>query len=101
MMNQQTNNNDDKLKQIELVVENKIRPYLQKHEGDIVIRGYDNNCLTIGLIGACKNCPSAQITMEEIVKSALNGLVDEVKVVNTIDEDLLNLAKSILNKSKK
>lgn len=101
-MNQATNNSkDDKLKQIEFVVENKIRPYLQKHEGDIIIRSYDNNCLTIGLTGACKNCPSAQITMEEIVKSALKDLVEEVRVVNTVDEDLLNLAKSILNKSKK
>jgi len=89
------------LKDIELAIETKVRPYLNKHKGDITIVDYQNHCLTIGLTGACKGCPSAQSTMEDVVKTALEGLVDEVRVADTIDEELLDLARSILNKKKK
>lgn len=89
------------LKDIEMAIETKVRPYLNKHHGDITIVDYQNHCLTIGLTGACKGCPSAQSTMEDVVKTALEGLVDEVKVADTIDEELLDLARSILNKKKK
>lgn len=89
------------LKDIEMAIETKVRPYLNKHQGDITIVDYQNHCLTIGLTGACKGCPSAQSTMEDVVKTALEGLVEDVKVADTIDEELLDLARSILNKKKK
>ena len=50
--------------------------------------------------GACSTCPSAQLTMEETVKAALDGLVEDVFVVTTINDDLLNYAKTILNTHK-
>ncbi|MCQ2291974.1 MAG: NifU family protein [Bacteroidales bacterium] len=89
------------LKDIEMAIETKVRPYLNKHQGDITIVDYQNHCLTIGLTGACKGCPSAQSTMEDVVKTALEGLVEDVKVADTIDEELLDLARSILKKKKK
>lgn len=92
------NLNTDRLEAINQVINNNIRPYLNKHHGDIEIINYDGKILTIGLTGACKTCPSAQITIEEVVKTALENLVTEVHVINQIDEDLLNLAKKILNK---
>lgn len=86
------------LKEIEEAVETKVRPYLNQHKGDLRIISLQDNCLTIGLTGACKGCPSAQSTMEEVVKTALAGLVDEVRVEDTIDQELLDFAKSILKK---
>lgn len=89
------------LEEILCVVDEKIRPRLQSHGGDISVIDYKNGILHVEMQGMCKNCPSAMITLEDTVKAALDGLVDDVRVIATIDEELLNFAKSILNKEKK
>ncbi len=89
------------LEEILGVVDENIRPRLQSHGGDISIIGYENGILHVEMKGMCRNCPSAMITLEDTVKAALDGLVDDVRVVATIDKELLNFAKSILNKEKK
>lgn len=88
------------LQEITNVVNECIRPRLLSHGGDLSIVSFEDGILRIEMKGACRNCPSAQLTLEETVKTALDGLVDDVRVVTTIDEELLNFAKSILNKNK-
>ena len=53
------------------------------------------------LTGACASCPSAQQTIEDVVKSVVTGELDEVKDVildTSVSEDLLDMARKILNK---
>lgn len=88
------------LKEILSVVDEKIRPKLHAHGGDISIIDYDNGFLRVEMKGMCKNCPSAMITLEDTVKAALDGLVEDVCVVATVDEELLDFAKSILKKKR-
>ncbi len=88
------------LNEITRVVDEKIRPRLQAHGGDLSIISFEEGILRIKLHGACSTCPSAQLTMEETVKAALDGLVEDVFVVTTINDDLLNYAKTILNTHK-
>ena len=88
------------LNEITRVVDEQIRPRLQAHGGDLSIISFEEGILRIKLHGACSTCPSAQLTMEETVKAALEGLVEDVFVVTTINDDLLNYAKTILNTHK-
>ena len=88
------------LTEITSVVDEKIRPRLQEHGGDLSIIDYEDGILRIELRGMCKNCPSAMMTLEDTVKAALDGLVEDVRVVANIDDDLLNYAKTILNTHK-
>jgi len=88
------------LNEITRVVDEQIRPRLQAHGGDLSIISFEEGILRIKLHGACSTCPSAQLTMEETVKTALDGLVEDVFVVTTINDDLLNYAKTILNTHK-
>ncbi|MBR5911694.1 MAG: NifU family protein [Bacteroidales bacterium] len=88
------------LNEITRVVDEQIRPRLQAHGGDLSIISFEEGILRIKLHGACSTCPSAQLTMEETVKAALDGLVEDVFVVTTINDDLLNYAKTILNTHK-
>ena len=88
------------LNEIMRVVDEQIRPRLQAHGGDLSIISFEEGILRIKLHGACSTCPSAQLTMEETVKAALDGLVEDVFVVTSINDDLLNYAKTILNTHK-
>ena len=88
------------LNEITKVVDEQIRPRLQAHGGDLSIISFEEGILRIKLHGACSTCPSAQLTMEETVKAALDGLVEDVFVVTSINDDLLNYAKTILNTHK-
>lgn len=85
---------------VEEIINTTIRPILHQHNGEIKIQHLDKETLLLEFQGACKTCPSAQITVENVVKTALKGVVNTVRIVNNTDEELLNLAKSILNRPK-
>lgn len=88
------------LTEITSVVDEKIRPRLREHGGDISIIDYKDKILRLEMKGMCRNCPSAMMTIEDTVKAALDGLVEDVYVVSNIDDALLNYAKNILNTHK-
>ena len=53
------------------------------------------------LTGACRTCPSAQYTIEDVVKEILCNEIPEIKDVildTSVSEDLIDMAKKILNK---
>lgn len=89
---------------VERVVAERIRPLLRLHEGDMTVRDTKDGKVWVALTGACKACPSAQITMEEIIGQTLSEELGNeyagVHLVNETDEDLLNFARSLLNKNK-
>lgn len=88
---------------VESIVEERIRPILHLHEGGMQVRDARDGEVWIALTGACKTCPSAQVTMEEIIEQTLaEELKDEfkaVRLVNETDEDLLNFARHLLSKN--
>ena len=89
---------------VERVVNERIRPLLRMHEGDMAVRDARDGEIWIALSGACKTCPSAQITMEEIIgqtlKVELGNEYAGVHLVNETDEELLNFARALLNKNR-
>ena len=69
------------LEKFEALLDEKVRPSLQAHGGDVVIRSYENNVLKVKLIGKCSGCPSAHDTNEELIAAEVIEAFPEVKDV--------------------
>jgi Fe-S cluster biogenesis protein NfuA len=86
---------------IRVILEEKVNPILASHYGGATLVGFENNIAIIRLTGACSSCPSAQYTIEDVVKTVVLDALPEVEDVildTSISEDLLDMARKILNK---
>ena len=72
--------------------------------GDIVIREIRKKDVRVALLGNCKGCPAAQITIEQTVQRILSeqmgNKIGKVILVNEIDPGILDFARQILNRNK-
>ena len=88
------------LRKIEAVLEEKVRPALRAHGGEIEIDRLEEGVLYVKLLGQCAGCPSADLTNETIVEAelvqALPELVRKVAVVQTVSDELWEQAKKLL-----
>ena len=93
------------LKKIEAVLEEKVRPALHAHGGEIQIDHLADGVLYVKLLGQCAGCPSADLTNETLVEAevvkALPELVNKVVVVQTVSDELWEQAKRLLRFSDK
>lgn len=83
------------------VIRTKVKPHLYEHYGDIELVSVEEGVVKVKLLGACKGCPSAKFTIEDVVETALKAEIPEIKevvLVNEISQDLIDMAKKILNK---
>lgn len=91
--------NED-LKRIEAVLDEKVRPALRAHGGEIEIDRLEDRVLYVKLLGQCAGCPSADLTNETLVEAelvrALPELVKKVSVVQTVSDELWEQAKRLL-----
>ena len=87
-------------KRIEEVLEEKVRPSLRAHGGEIQIDHLEDGVLYVKLLGQCAGCPSADLTTETLVEAelvqALPQLVRKVVVVQTVSDELWEQAKRLL-----
>ena len=87
--------------EIERVMEEKVRPELALHNGNIVIESYEDGVLRVRLLGECSNCPSADLTMENIVETVLNEelpKIREIKLSTGVSDSLIEEARAMLRK---
>ena len=85
---------------IEQALDERVRPYLLDHEGDIKIVSCEDGILHIQLIGQCCGCPAAAMTTENVVKKEMLEAMPELKDVildDGITEDMIAFAKQFLN----
>ncbi|MDY5612757.1 NifU family protein [Dysosmobacter sp.] len=91
--------NED-LKRIEAVLDEKVRPSLRAHGGEIEIDHLEDQVLYVKLLGQCAGCPSADLTNETLVEAevvhALPELVKKVAVIQTVSDELWEQAKRLL-----
>ena len=91
--------NED-MKRIEAVLDEKVRPALRAHGGEIETDRLENGVLYVKLLGQCAGCPSADLTSETIVEAeltaALPELVRKVAVIQTVSDELWEQAKKLL-----
>ncbi len=86
---------------IRKILEEKVDPVLSEHFGGSMLTKYEDGVAYVKLTGACATCPSAQETLEDVVKDFVMGGVPEVKDVvldTSVSEDLLDMARKILKK---
>ncbi len=88
------------LKRIETVLDEKVRPALRAHGGEIQVDHLDDGILYVKLLGQCAGCPSADLTNETLVEAelvkALPELVKKVAVIQTVSDELWEQAKKLL-----
>ena len=87
-------------KKIETVLNEKVRPALRAHGGEIEVDRLEDGVLYVKLLGQCAGCPSADLTNEPLVEAALSAalpeLVRKVVVVQTVSDELWEQAKKLL-----
>ena len=90
--------------QIKKVLVEKVDPVLAQHYGGAILTGLSEDMVVkVKLTGACASCPSAQYTIEDIVKAIVMDEIPEVKDVildTSVSEDLIDMAKKILRGEK-
>ena len=90
----------EELRKIEAVLEERVRPAMRAHGGEIEIDRLEEGVLYVKLLGQCAGCPSADLTNETIVEAelvqALPELVRKVAVVQTVSDELWEQAKKLL-----
>lgn len=86
------------------IIEQKIRPLLQEHQGDLeLVEITADGYVKVRLTGACATCPGAQQTLSEIVETKLKEAcpgINGVIAVYHVDDDLINQALKILRKGR-
>ncbi len=69
-------------KQVEVTINDEIRPLLQGHGGDIELIGIDEDkTVNVRLQGACAGCPGAKMTLKNGVERILKEKYPELKEV--------------------
>jgi Fe-S cluster biogenesis protein NfuA len=87
---------EDKIK---AVLKKKVNPILADHFGAAELSSYEDGIAYIKMTGACGTCPSAQYTIEDVVRAEIISALPEVKDVKldtSVSEDLIDMARKIL-----
>ena len=85
---------------IETLIQEKVRPSLQAHGGDIKVLSFEDGICRVQLMGKCAGCPSAMATNEELIGKEIMEAFPEVKdviLVQEVSEELMDMARKILN----
>lgn len=86
---------------IQKVIEDKVAPVLLAHGGSLEVVSFEDGVLGVRFLGQCAGCPSAMLTIEEVVQKELMEAVPEIKSVELIQQtsqELLDFAKQLLRK---
>lgn len=75
---------DPKVRQIEALLDERIRPYLVGDGGWLEIVGFENNTLKIRYQGACNSCPSSLtgtlMAIENLIKREVDPEIEVIAV---------------------
>ena len=83
---QQPKNNDQIVQQIISLLNARIRPAVQRDEGDIKFVSFEQGIVYVEMLGHCAGCPYASQTLKEGVERILQNYIPEVKAVKNIHE---------------
>lgn len=72
---------DDTVRRIREILENEVRPYVERDGGEIVFAGFSDGVVQVSLRGACAGCPSSTITLKLAIEGRLKEAIPEVHSV--------------------
>lgn len=76
--------NIQRMQKVMAVIDEEIRPSLQKDGGNIELIDITGSVVQVALRGACKGCPSSQLTLTDFVQKTLRDQVDQTIVVKEV-----------------
>ena len=91
------------ISKIEKVLDERVRPNLAQHGGDIEIEKLEDGDLHVRMHGQCSGCPSAELTLENLVNTELKEAFPELKdvvLVTGVSDDLIAQARQIMRQRK-
>ncbi|MDY4841182.1 MAG: NifU family protein [Alphaproteobacteria bacterium] len=77
---------DEVVKQIQGLINARIRPALKQDGGDIAFRKFESGIVYVELQGNCSGCPYAAVTLKEGVEKILKTYIPQVKAVKNFDK---------------
>lgn len=69
----------------------------------VKIMEMDDKKVILKLLGTCKGCPGAQITVKDTIETVINEQLPEIEEVildTSCDEELLTFARQLLSRGK-
>lgn len=89
------------LKEVEAVLDARVRPALLTHGGDIEVLSLENGVLRFRFLGQCSGCPSASLTTEQLVEAEVTAVLPEVRqavMVQEVSDSLLAQARALMGR---
>ena len=86
---------------IQRILDEKVNTKLALHNGSAGLSGIENGTAKIKFYGACASCMASSDTFDGVVKKEILSACPELSDVvidEAISEDLLEMARKILNK---
>lgn len=88
------------IKQLEAFLDEKVRPALADHNGNVKIKSLSDGVLRVTLTGQCAGCPSAHNTNESLISEPVMEAfpdITDVILVEETSQELMDFAWKILN----
>jgi len=63
----------------------QIRPYIQSHGGDVEFVSMKGHTVQLKLLGACRGCPGAMMTLHNGIQQQLRELIHPEISVERVD----------------
>ena len=83
----------------EKVLNEKVRPQLELHNGDLDVLDIEDGVVRIRLLGQCAGCPSAYLTIEQLIFGELTVAIPEIRqviVVQDVSDELWEEARAVM-----
>ena len=85
--------------QVEQILEERVRPMLHSHGGEVRLVDVRDGNVLVELQGACAGCPSADLSTKGFIENTLRAAIPELNAVEleqTVSDELLSFARRIL-----
>ena len=76
--NQITDGDNETIKQIKELIDQRVRPAVAMDGGDIVFCSFEDGVVTLEMKGACAGCPSSTATLKMGIENMLKHYIPEV-----------------------
>lgn len=90
-------------KDIQSVLDEKVRPILKSHNGGIDLIGIEGNVVRLRLAGACAACMGAEQTIRDVIVAAVREAfpsVNDVRVETGVSDEMVAEALRFLKRAK-
>jgi Fe-S cluster biogenesis protein NfuA len=84
-------NHDDIVAEIKLLIEEKVKPAVAGHGGNIEFLEFNDGRLLLELGGACSGCAGSTMTLKMGIENMLMHYIPEIKEVDAQDDPNSNV----------